>query len=137
MPNFIPFFPYGLRANDKKITEVADGTDPTDAVNLSQLTAAAGGFIGKTKSVGDSPVAAAAGDFLFCDASGGDMVVNLPSPAANVFKSIQVKKIDTSDNLVTVSGTLPDDPDGGSAWILSQFGEMYGFFSDGTAWRVY
>lgn len=36
--------------NANKITELADGTNPTDAINLSQLTAFSDGF---TQTIGD------------------------------------------------------------------------------------
>lgn len=65
---------------------------------------------------------------ILADATSGDITVTLPSVADTNGKTITVKRIDASANIVTVSGTI----DGGSSFILYDAYGVQTFLSDGT-----
>jgi len=73
------------------------------------------------------------GDIVLVDASGGAVTITLPSPEKNTI--VNVKKIDSSSNAVTVSGG-GKNIDGQSSISISTQYESYTFICDGTNWWI-
>lgn len=80
----------------------------------------------------DSPYTASYGELVLCDATSGAIVVNLPAAASNAGKQINVKKIDSSENTVTVDGNGSETVDGQATQVLSAQYENITTVSDGT-----
>lgn len=80
-------------------------------------------------SVTTTPVTPTAeSQILLVDATSGDRVINLPADADG--KTITVKRVDGTTNLVTVSGTI----DGGSAYYIYDGYGVQSFVSNGSQW---
>ena len=111
------------------------GSDNTYDIGTSShkyKTVFAGNVVSGVKSV-SSNYTADYGEVVLVDASGGNVTITLPSPQANAV--INVKKIDSSSNVITVSGggaTI----DGQSSFSFSIQYESYTFVSDGTNWYI-
>lgn len=65
------------------------------------------------------------------DASGGAFSLTLPSASGNTGKAFFLKKIDSSNNLLTIVGV-----EGGN-YILTFLGDSIQVFSTGSVWRIY
>ena len=90
-----------------------------------------------SKVFADSPYSVAASDaVIFCNATGGNMTVTLPSAASHTGRKITVKRTNTTVNTVTVgsaSGTI----DGSASYIIPG-GTLNSItvVSDGTNWYI-
>jgi len=73
------------------------------------------------------------GDIVLVDASGGAVTVTLPPPKANAI--INVKKIDSSSNAVTIDGNGANIDGQSSIQITTQY-ESYTLVSDGSNWWI-
>ena len=73
------------------------------------------------------------GDIVLVDASGGAVTITLPSPKAGAF--INVKKIDSSSNAVTIDGGGANIDGQASIQITTQY-ESYTLVSDGSNWWI-
>jgi len=76
---------------------------------------------------------ASRGDVVLADASGGAITITLPPPQANAI--VNVKKIDSSTNPVTVDGGGANIDGQASVQITTQY-ESYTFISDGSSWWI-
>ena len=74
------------------------------------------------------------GDCVLADASSGAITVTLPSPSSNAI--VNVKKIDSSTNAVTVEPNGSETIDGSSSKTIDTQYESYTFISDGTNWYI-
>ena len=72
-------------------------------------------------------------DIVLVDASGGVVTVTLPPPKANAV--INVKKIDSSSNAVTIDGGGANIDGQTSIQITTQY-ESYTLVSDGSNWWI-
>jgi len=72
-------------------------------------------------------------DIVLVDASGGAVTVTLPPPKANAV--VNVKKIDSSSNAVTIDGNGANIDGQSSIQITTQY-ESYTFISDGSNWWI-
>lgn len=90
-----------------------------------------------SKVFADSPYSVAASDaVIFCNATGGNMTVTLPSAASHTGRKLTVKRTNTTANTVTVgsaSGTI----DGSASYIIPG-GTLNSItvVSDGTNWYI-
>jgi len=73
------------------------------------------------------------GDIVLADASGGAITVTLPSPQANAI--VNVKKIDSSTNPITIDGNGANIDGEASIQITTQY-ESYTLVSDGSNWWI-
>jgi len=73
------------------------------------------------------------GDIVLVDASSGAVTVTLPSPKANAI--INIKKIDSSTNVVTIDGNGANIDGQASIQITTQY-ESYTLVSDGSNWWI-
>jgi len=94
--------------------------------------AAGGIFTAVTTQTAD--YTASDGDVVLADASGGAITITLPSPSENAW--VQVKKIDSSLNKVTVAQNATETIDGQSSIDLVNQYQSYIVVSDGTDWFV-
>jgi len=76
---------------------------------------------------------ASRGDIVLADASGGAITITLPAPQANAI--VNVKKIDSSTNAVTVDGGGANIDGQASIQMTTQY-ESYTFISDGSNWWI-
>lgn len=73
------------------------------------------------------------GEYILASASGGEFIVNLPTPASGA--QVCVKKIDNSTNSVTIKSTVAiDDKAGTVGFSLPTQWWSQDFLSDGTQW---
>lgn len=70
------------------------------------------------------------------DASGGEVVLDLPTAIGNTSLEFQIKKIDTSDNFVRINPNGLELIDGFDDVCLSRFGSSIKVKSDGTNWKI-
>jgi len=113
----------------------SDYVCPNDGYTLTNATKAEyDAYVGKynilTKT---SDYAASGGDCVLVDASSGDVTITLPEPSKA--KQVNVKKIDSSTNVVTVvpnGGSI----DGEASKKISTPYESYLFISDGSNWYI-
>ena len=73
---------------------------------------------------------------ILMDASIGDLTATLPPAAANTDERFYIKKIDTTNNLVTVVPAGAEDIDGGPTAPLSNPYEAITVVSDGSNWWI-
>ena len=86
---------------------------------------------------GDSPYSVLdADDLILADATGGDIVVDLPTAATSEGRLITVKKTDGSANTVTIDPSGAELLDGAANLILASQHEVAGIVSDGTEWWI-
>lgn len=81
----------------------------------------------------DSDYTAKRGDVVLVDASGGAITITLPAPQANSI--VNVKKVDSSANTVTIDGGGANI-DGQSSISISAQYESYTLICDGTNWWI-
>ena len=89
-------------------------------------------FVTKTSNY----TATASDSIILCDASGGAFTVTLPPAASAANKVLTIKKIDDSDNFVTVDGDGTEPIDGSATRILPVQNNSVQVGSNGTAWYV-
>lgn len=71
-------------------------------------------------------------DVVLGDATGGGFTLTLPSASGNSGKVLYLLKIDSTTNVVTISGTV----DGVTNPTLTVIGQTTQIISDGTVWRT-
>jgi len=99
--------------------------------NISAYCAPVGSWTVVNKSYSDSPYTATGYQQVMVDASGGAVVVNLPSVTGG--QPVKVTKIDSSANLVTLtpaSGNIENN----ATLSLAYQGDAAETFPDGTNW---
>jgi hypothetical protein len=90
-----------------------------------------------TKAVGDSPYSVAADDYtILVNASGGAVTINLPAVATNAKRMLNIKKIDSSSNNVTVDGNAAETIDGALTQVLKKQWESISVQCDGSSWYI-
>ena len=99
--------------------------------NPRQTRFDAAGFLWRFRSVSAS-TSVAVGEFVDVDASAAAVTVTLPSVSASKGRIVGVSKVDTSANLVTVSGTINGQS---SVSITRQYTALV-FMSNGSEWRI-
>lgn len=78
-----------------------------------------------------------AGDVTIrCDATGGNITVNLPTAVSNHAK-FHVKKVDASANTVTIDGSGGETIDGGLTATLLVKDASISLVSDNSNWNIY
>jgi len=104
-------------------------TDATKAEYYAYMTRAQYNIVTKT-----SDYTASSGDCVLVDASSGAITITLPSPSSNAI--VNVKKIDSSTNAVTVEPNGSETIDGSNSKTIDTQYESYTFISDGTNWYI-
>ena len=79
---------------------------------------------------------AVAGDVVLADATSGSFLVNLPPASSNINSRIDIKKIDSTVNTVTVDGNGSETIDGGLTAVLTVQWEAITLFCNGAAWFI-
>ena len=103
-------------------------TDATKAEYYAYMARAQYNIVTKT-----SDYTASSGDCVLVDASSGNITITLPEPSKAT--QVNIKKIDSSMNVVTVipnGGSI----DGETSKEISTQYESYLFISDGTNWYI-
>jgi len=73
---------------------------------------------------------------ILCDASGGDITITLPGALISAGHSFHIKKIDSTDNIVTIEPTSPDVIDGETSVLTVEQWTNIMVQSDGTNWYI-
>ena len=95
-----------------------------------------GAIYGKARSISTTGSVAADDYALFVDASGGAVTVNLPAVASNSGRVLNVKKVDSSGNAVTLDGNASETIDGATTLAISTQYQSYTVHCDGSAWWI-
>jgi collagen triple helix repeat protein len=113
------------------------------AISLSQagqsITIASSTVTGSVVTVtfADSPYTALPSDWMIkADASGGPIIINLPTAVGITGKQYVVKKIDTSGNVVTIDPAGLETIDGVTTVGLSTQWDLVVLVSDGSNWMI-
>ena len=72
---------------------------------------------------------------IFCDATGGDLNINLPTAVDNT-TVIVVKRIDSDVYTLTINPDGSETIDGGSTAVLNVQNESITLVSDNTNWKI-
>lgn len=75
-------------------------------------------------------------DVILCDATAGNMTIQLPPAASSSNKSYVVVKIDVSANTVTVDGDTGDLIDGAATQVINSQWTAIEIICNGTAWYI-
>lgn len=97
-----------------------------------------GSFGYKIRSVefADSPVTADDESIILCDATGGNITVNLPAASGVTDRVYNIKKTDASANTVTIDGDGSETIDGATTKIISIQNDSFQIACDGVAWFI-
>lgn len=68
------------------------------------------------------------------DATGGAIIINLPTAASSRYRAYTIKKVDASVNTVTIDGSGAETIDGAATVVLTLQWERVTIQSNGTAW---
>jgi len=93
------------------------------------------GLAGETTAISGTGNVGTETDVELVDASGGARTRTLPDPATVVGMVVLIKKIDSSENAVTI-GTAAGNIDGSSTHMLRNQYDQMRVISDGTNWYV-
>lgn len=80
--------------------------------------------------------AALTDDVILCDATAGNMTIDLPSAASAVGKTYAIKKIDATANTVTIDGNVGELIDGAATQVISSQWTAIEIACDGSAWYI-
>ena len=102
-------------------------TDLQDAVNIARV-----------ETTTETSVAITAGSkrVIMCDATAASMVVTLPPAASSLDEIYYIKKVDGTDNTVTVDGDTTDTIDDDLTQVIRDQWEGLAMVSDGAEWFV-
>lgn len=109
------------------------------ATTAPKSTLESGGTFGlKVKSIvaGDSPYTAAAETVILADATGGNIIVNLPVLSGVSGRIYHIKKTDSSVNTVTLDGDSSETIDGATTQILTTQYQSLMIFSGPSEWSI-
>lgn len=83
-----------------------------------------------------SVAVSAANSLVLCDATGGNITIDLPSAATATSLRIAIKKVDASGNTVSVVGNLGETMDGTTPQVLAAQWDSIEILSDGNDWFI-
>jgi hypothetical protein len=96
-----------------------------------------GSAAAKIITVLDSPYILTVLDFtILCDCSGGPISVLIPAAAGLAGKGYNIKKIDASANIVTVTPNGAETIDGQNPYLLIPQWDCVSIQTEGTEWFV-
>lgn len=110
--------------------------DHESRITALEAGGAVGAIYGKARSISATGSVAADDYALFVDASGGAVTVNLPAVASNSGRVLNVKKVDSSGNAVTLDGNASETIDGATTLAISTQYQSYTVHCDGSAWWI-
>lgn len=125
---------------DKRISELTtEAPAVTDVIAYADLSA---GVTKKTTFA--TPTAAKTATFtatsaeyiLLCNAENVSLVINLPTAVAIKGKIFIIKKVDASNNSVTIDGNEAETIDGGLTAIITTQFESLTIVSDNANWNI-
>jgi len=91
----------------------------------------------KTITNSDTPYSALATDYtIICDCSSGVITVALPAAASNTDRIINVKKIDSTANAVTIDGNSAETIDGATTQVFNTQYINIPVQCDGSNWHI-
>lgn len=90
-----------------------------------------------TKVFADSPYTILeADDIIMCDCTSGAITIVLLTAVGRIGKIIDIKKIDSSANVVTIDANGAETIDGAATKAISIQYDSYTIISDGTNWHI-
>lgn len=120
------------RSNSFSNVYVSDTAPASPRINDVWLDTSGTNVVTKT-----SDYSATVTDYtILCDASGGDITITLPSASTFPGHGFQIKKIDSTDNIVTIEPTSPDVIDGETSVLTVEQWTNIMVQSDGTNWYI-
>jgi len=128
----------GLSYNDYTVDEANVGAWGTEDNHIPSEAR----IIGNTAKIKTAvtapatPYSAVSGDVILWDATAGAKTVNLPAAASNTNVKIDVKKLDSSGNAITIDGNASETIDGATTITLTTQYESVTLFCDGFNWHI-
>ena len=122
----------------KLLTPVRLFGDYSDLTDQSwTLTVNRSGFIIPTRTVtAGSHSLTEADNVIFANAAGGGVTVDVYNTSSNAGAMVTIKKIDTTNNIVTITTEGGDSIDGQSEFYLQAPYDSVTLVSDGSNWYV-
>jgi len=90
----------------------------------------------KTRSKSTTYIATASDNSIFCNASGGAFTITLPAASGNGGLILNIKKIDSSVNAVTIDANASETIDGALTAVITTQYESVTIQCDGTEWWI-
>jgi hypothetical protein len=117
-----------IHNTDTKFMEYYDDTNWQAIGNVKAII---------NKVVGDSPYTATHDDqTITCDATSGNITVNLPAASSSTGLVLTIKKIDSSANTVTVDGNASETIDDSTIQVISDQYTSITVHCNGTEWYI-
>lgn len=97
-------------------------------------------IIGKFKveitSITDNYTANTINEFIAADATSGNITITLPDAATFKGYYLNIKKVDSSGNIVTIDGNGSETIDGTATKVISTQYDSVTILSNGTGWYI-
>lgn len=133
-------FRFDLTDDKFDLLHCDDGIDPiswTSYLSVSSTGAATiSAYAHAIRTVTTNYTIVSADEYVFADATSGALTVSLPAVAGYTGRVFEVKKIDSSANLVTVDPNGAETIDGAATRVLATQYEAVQFISNGSAWFI-
>lgn len=119
-----------FKAPGYKITNLANGTNPGDAVNFSQLSAAAG--VQPITTISTTTTLDGTNYTVLCSAT---LTVNLPAAASNTGRVYNIKNIGAAAT-ITIDPNASETIDGATTYTLTTQYQTVTIQCDGSNWFI-
>ena len=129
------------RIRNTGTAEVIPTAPPTPVTGLLWLDTAASGLTGSGSvlplvTITTNTSLTLSNVVILADAVSGGILITLPTTAGDVGRNYSIKKIDSTANLVTISGINSETIDDGITSILTVQYESLPIVTDGTSWFI-
>ncbi len=114
-----------------------DGSINVGQANVASLNNAGASYDGDIVTVTASSYTVLGTDrTILCDCTSNAVTINLPAVAASEGRKLEIKKIDSSGNAVTIDASGSETIDGATTKTLSSQWASRSIKTNGTAWFI-
>ncbi|KKK44553.1 hypothetical protein LCGC14_3166900 [marine sediment metagenome] len=129
------------RIRNTGTAEVISTAPPTPVTGLLWLDTAASGLTGSGSvlpliTITSNTVLTLSNVVVLCDAAAENILVTLPTASGEVGRNYSIKKIDSTANLVTISGINSETIDDALIAVLTAQYESLPVVTDGSRWYI-
>lgn len=104
--------------------------------NGKQAALTSAGVTTTIRTVTSDPTVAAGDHTILCDCTGGAITVNLPAASSNTGRILNIKKVDSGANAVTIDANSTEKVDGALTQTLSSVNKAVQIQCDGSNWYI-